>query len=207
MSNQLAQGLLKIGAVELRPNNPFTWSSGWKSPIYCDNRLTLSYPVLRSLISGGLKEAIQNNFPQAEVLAGTATAGIPHAAFVAQELSLPMAYVRSSAKSHGKGKRIEGLIRAGSQVLVIEDTISTGSSAFDAAQALRDHGAKVVGVAAIFSYDFDTAVSRARELDIPVLRLLGYPQLIQSAIEMGYISQADEQRLLSWRNSPETFGV
>lgn len=207
VSRQLASGLLKIGAVEFRPNAPFTWSSGWKSPIYCDNRLTLSYPVLRKAISHGLKDALQMHFPQAEVLAGTATAGIPHAAFVAQELSLPMAYVRSSAKSHGKGKRVEGMIRSGSQVVVIEDTISTGSSAFDAVKALREHGAHVVGVAAIFSYDFDTAVSGAQELDVPVARLLGYPQLIQTAIKMGYISEEDEHRLLSWRKSPETFGI
>lgn len=173
---QIAENLLEIGAVALRPHQPFTWTSGIKSPIYCDNRLTMSYPAIRDLIAESFAALIREAYPEAEVIAGTATAGIPHAAFAAQKLGLPMAYIRDKAKGHGKENQIEGLIKPGQKVVVIEDLISTGGSSLKAALAVREAGAEPLAVLAIFSYQLDKAVSAFAEAGIPlpdVIQLFG----------------------------------
>jgi len=202
LSAQVAAGLLQIRAVEIRPDQPFTWSSGWKSPIYCDNRLVLSFPVLRQMVVKGLCAAVERYFPGLEVLAGTSTAGIPHAALIAGELGLPMVYVRNSAKSHGKGRQIEGLVHGGSRVVVVEDTVSTGLSAFSAVTAMQEEGAQVLGVLSIFSYDFDITLQRAREFQVPVCRLLDYQRLMDTATNQGYITTDDKVRLMEWWRNP-----
>lgn len=203
---EIARGLLQIGAVELRPNNLFTWSSGWKSPIYCDNRLVLGSPLLRDLVVEGFESCVSRQFPGLDVVVGTATAGIAHAAMVADRLGLPTAYVRSSAKEHGKQKRTEGRIRQGDRAVVVEDTLSTGKSAYSAVDALLEEGADVLAVLSIVSYDFDSAAKRAEAIQVPAYRLVDYDTLIRVAEENGYVSSADVDLLLSWRAAPETFG-
>lgn len=209
MSNKLAEELalqlLEIEAVFLRPNEPFTWSSGIKSPIYCDNRLTLSYPRLRKDIAAGLANIIKENFPEADVIAGTATAGIPHAAWVSDVLDLPMCYVRSSAKSHGKGNQIEGKVKPGQKVVVIEDLISTGGSVITAVEALRSAGCEVLGVAAIFSYELNKGKELLKEVNIDAVSLVGYSDLIHVALEKELIEDKDVLVLESWSKNPETW--
>lgn len=203
---QLALQLLEIEAVFLRPNEPFTWSSGLKSPIYCDNRLTLSYPQLRKQIAAGLVNTIKEKYPDVEVIAGTATAGIPHAAWVSDLLDLPMCYVRSSAKSHGKGNQIEGKVAAGQKVVIIEDLISTGGSVINAAEALRAAGCEVLGVAAIFTYELEKGKELLAQADIESKSLIGYSDLINVALEKQLIEKADAITLKDWSVNPEAWG-
>ncbi|MDU4697337.1 MULTISPECIES: orotate phosphoribosyltransferase [Paenibacillus] len=203
---QIAGNLLDIGAVALRPHQPFTWTSGIKSPIYCDNRLTMSYPEIRDLIAESFADLIRKAYPEAEVIAGTATAGIPHAAFTSQKLGLPMAYIRDKAKGHGKENQIEGLIKPGQKVVVIEDLISTGGSSIKAAQAVRDAGAEPLAVLAIFSYQLDKAVQAFADAGIPLRTLSNYSALIDVAVKRGDIQSEDLELLQSWRKDPASFG-
>ncbi|SDE76189.1 orotate phosphoribosyltransferase [Fontibacillus panacisegetis] len=206
IAKQVAESLLEIGAVALRPHQPFIWTSGIKSPIYCDNRLTMSYPEIRDLIAESFATVIRESYPDTEVIAGTATAGIPHAAFVAQKLGLPMAYIRDKAKGHGKENQIEGLIKAGQKVIVIEDLISTGGSSIKAAQAVREAGADPQAVLAIFSYQLDKAVNAFAEAGVPLQTLSNYSALIDVAVERGVIKSEDLELLKSWREDPSAFG-
>lgn len=206
-SEQVARYLLKIGAVALRPQDPFTWTSGIKSPIYCDNRLTLSFPEVRGYIADAFVETIANAYPEAEVIAGTATAGIPHAAWVADKLNLPMAYIRDKAKGHGKQNQIEGLITPGQKVIVIEDLISTGGSSIKAAQAVREAGGVPLAVLAIFSYELDRATEAFAAADVPLESLSNYSTLIDVALAQGTIADTDVELLQSWRKDPAAFGV
>lgn len=206
-SEQIASYLLKIGAVALRPQDPFTWTSGIKSPIYCDNRLTLSFPEVRSYIADSFVEMIAGQYGEAEVIAGTATAGIPHAAWVADKLSLPMAYIRDKAKGHGKQNQIEGVIKPGQKVIVIEDLISTGGSSIKAADAVREAGGEVLAVLAIFSYELDRAQAAFAEAGVPLQTLSSYSVLIDVAAAQGTIAASDVELLQSWRRAPEAFGV
>lgn len=204
---QLASKLLQIKAVALRPNQPFTWTSGIKSPIYCDNRLTMSYPEIRDLIAESFAAVIREQYPDTEVIAGTATAGIPHAAFVAQKLGLPMIYIRDKAKGHGKENLIEGLVKEGQKVIVIEDLISTGGSSLKAAKAVQEAGAEVLAVLAIFSYQLDRAAQAFEEAGIPLQSLSNYTALTEVALREGAIAEADLELLRSWREDPSSFGV
>lgn len=204
-SRIIAEQLLAIEAVFLRPNEPFTWSSGIQSPIYCDNRLTLSYPDLRKNIAIQLSHLIKEHFPSTEVIAGTATAGIPHAAWVSDVLELPMCYVRSSAKSHGKGNQIEGKVTKGQKAVVVEDLISTGGSAIAAAKALQAEGIEVLGIVAIFNYELEKGKERLSEAGIDAISLTGYSSLIEVALEKGLIEHEDKTMLEDWRKQPETW--
>ena len=199
---EVAGKLLDIEAVALRPHQPFIWTSGIKSPIYCDNRLTMSYPEIRDLIAESFAAIIRSAYPQAEVIAGTATAGIPHAAFVSQKLGLPMIYVRDKAKGHGKENLIEGLIKPGQKVIVIEDLISTGGSSIKAAQAVREAGAEPLAVLAIFNYQLDKAAQAFAEAGIPLQTLSNYTVLIDVAVQRGDIQPEDLDLLKSWRKNP-----
>lgn len=206
MNSTIAEHLLNIGAVFLRPNDPFTWSSGMKSPIYCDNRLTMSYPGVRREIAEGLAALIRTHFPQAEMIAGTATAGIPHAAWVSDLLDLPMCYVRSKAKTHGKGNQIEGKVEKGQNVVVVEDLISTGGSVLTAVEALREAGCNVPGAVSIFSYELDKGKRQLAEADVKAVSLTGYSDLIQTAFEQNLITEEDLNALKKWRENPEEWG-
>ncbi|WIV18220.1 orotate phosphoribosyltransferase [Paenibacillus polygoni] len=207
IAEKIASALLSIKAVALRPNDPFTWTSGIKSPIYCDNRLTMSYPEIRDLIAESFAALIREQYPETEVIAGTATAGIPHAAFVAQKLGLPMIYIRDKAKGHGKENQIEGLVKEGQKVIVIEDLISTGGSSIKAAQAVQQSGAEVLAVLAIFSYQLDRAVNGFEEAGIALQTLSNYSALIDVALREGAIAEGDIALLHSWRENPAAFGV
>lgn len=203
---EIAKQLLTIEAVALRPKQPFTWTSGIKSPIYCDNRLTMSFPYIREMIAEGFAALVRELYPDAEVIAGTATAGIPHAAWVAQKLNLPMVYIRDKAKGHGKENLIEGIVKPGQKVVVIEDLISTGGSSIKAALALNEAGAKTLGVLAIFSYQLDKATQAFHEANIPLTTLSNYTALIEVAAELGKIQPEDLELLQSWRANPTEFG-
>ena len=202
-SRKLAKALLEINAVVLRPNDPFVWASGWNSPIYCDNRLTLLYPELRREIAEVFAGFIKKNFADTEVVTGTATAGIPHAAWVADQLDLPMAYVRAKAKAYGMGNQIEGGVRKGQKTVVIEDLISTGGSVISVVDALRFIGAEVQSVCTIFTYAFDVSEKRFAEHNLPVYCLTDYITLIAVASEMGYVKDNDLDLLAQWRNAPD----
>ncbi|MEH7382462.1 orotate phosphoribosyltransferase [Bacillus sp. JJ1533] len=202
MKKEIAGHLLEIGAVFLQPNEPFTWSSGIKSPIYCDNRMTLSFPHVHRKIAKGLAELIQTHYSEVEVIAGTATAGIPHAAWVSDILDLPMCYVRSKAKAHGKGNQIEGKVVKGQKVVVIEDLISTGGSAITAAEALRAAGCEVLGIVAIFSYQLPEATDRLKAANVSAHTITDYPTLIEVALENNVVSENDIESLQSWRENP-----
>lgn len=204
-ARELAAHLLDINAVILRPNNPFTWTSGWNSPIYCDNRLTLRYPEIRNKIENEFTDIIQNKFPDINVVTGTATAGIPHAAWVAANLNKPMAYVRAKAKAHGMGNQIEGGVKKRESTVVIEDLISTGGSAISVVEALKFVGAKVEAVLSIFTYDFDKATKRFTDIDIPIYTLTDYKTLVNVAVEKGVINGDDLDLLSSWRDHPEVW--
>lgn len=206
-SEQVASHLLEIGAVALRPQEPFTWTSGIKSPIYCDNRLTMAFPAVRNYIAEAFAELIRTSYPDAEVIAGTATAGIPHAAWVADKLGLPMAYIRDKAKGHGKQNQIEGLITPGQKVVVIEDLISTGGSSIKAAQAVQEAGGLPLAVLAIFSYELDRAVDAFAAAELPLQSLSNYSTLIDVALAQGKIAESDVALLQSWRQDPAAFGV
>jgi orotate phosphoribosyltransferase len=202
MKQKIAAKLLEINAVALRPQEPFIWTSGLKSPIYCDNRLTLSFPEVRREIAKGLQILILEHFPEAKVIAGTATAGIPHAAWVSELLNLPMCYVRSKAKGHGKGNQIEGRVAAEQKVVVVEDLISTGGSVITAVQALRDAGCEVLGVVSIFTYGLEKGKQLLQEAEIESFSLTDFPALIEAAISAGYVSVDDQESLLLWRKDP-----
>jgi orotate phosphoribosyltransferase len=207
MSKQIAALLLQIGAVTLRPHQPFTWTSGLKSPIYCDNRLTMSYPDIREQIADGFAASIRDLYPDADVIAGTATAGISHAAWVSQKLKLPMIYVRDKAKGHGKENLIEGLVKPGQKVVVIEDLISTGGSSLKAALAVNEAGAVALGVLAIFTYQLGKAADAFKAANIPLQTLTNYSKLIDAAVELGHVKEQDLDLLRSWRENPAAFGV
>lgn len=200
LKETIAERLLEIGAVSLRPNDPFTWASGIKSPIYCDNRLTMSYPAVRSEVADGLVSLIKEHFSAVEVIAGTATAGIPHAAFVSEKMNLPMSYVRSSSKKHGKGNQIEGLVKQGQKVVVVEDLISTGGSAIDAADALKAHGAEVLGIVAIFSYQLKKGADKLKEAGYPYYTLTDFDALVEVAAKTDQIKHEDIETLVNFRD-------
>ncbi len=206
MKLQIAKQLLDIEAVYLNPSEPFTWSSGIKSPIYCDNRLTLSFPSVRNEISTGLSEMIRQYFPETEVIAGTATAGIPHAAWVSEKVNLPMCYVRSKAKAHGKGKQIEGKVAPGQKVVVVEDLISTGGSCITAVNALREAGCDVLGVVAIFTYELEKGKRMLDENDIKAYALSDYSSLLDVALQTSIIREDEVEQLKLWREDPENWG-
>jgi len=201
-SRKIAKDLLKIQAVFLSPDKPFTWASGIKSPVYCDNRLTLTAPEVRTDVETGLKELIEENYPEAEVLMGTSTAGIAHAAITATILDLPMGYVRSGSKDHGRGNRIEGKLEKGQKVVVIEDLISTGGSCIEVVNALREAGAEVLGVASIFTYGMKKGLERLKEADVVNYSLSNLDALVEVAAEEGYIKPEDKARLIAFRNNP-----
>jgi len=205
LDRAIAADLLTISAVELRPENPFTWSSGLRAPIYCDNRKTLAHPPVRRSICDGFVEAVGARSMTPATIAGTATAGIPHAAWLADRLDEPMAYVRSSAKEHGRENRIEGEVESGDPVIVVEDLISTGTSALSAVEALRERGATVRGVLAIFSYEFDQAATAFREADVPLYVLTGFSTLLDVATTQGDLRSDQVQTLQTWRADPEAW--
>ncbi len=201
MRKRTAKALLATGAVFFRPEEPFTWASGIKSPVYCDNRLVLTSPQERQVVEEGLVELIREEYPEAEALFGTATAGIPHAAIAGYVMGLPMGYVRSGAKDHGRGSRIEGRVRPGQKVVVVEDLISTGGSVISAAKALQDAGAEVIGVACIFTYDLKKARTAFAQEDLKYRSLTDFDAVAAAAAEEGYISEDDIARLMDFRNS------
>lgn len=204
-ARELALDLLKIDAVILRPNDPFTWTSGWNSPIYCDNRLTLIYPELRSKIADHLAAFIKNRYPDVDVITGTATAGIPHAAWVAERLAKPMAYVRGKAKAHGLTSQIEGGVKKEQSTIIIEDLISTGGSVISVKEVLEFVGAKVVGSVSIFTYGFDVANELFKSQGLEVACLTDYNTLLDVAIQNGYIDKSDLDILNQWRENPDTW--
>lgn len=206
LSTHIAKQLLEIEAVILRPNDPFTWASGLKAPIYCDNRLTMSYPAIRESIAEGFASIIREQYPDAEVIAGTATAGIPHAAWVADKLQLPMIYVRDKAKGHGKQNLIEGKLPEGKKVVVIEDLISTGGSSIKAGQAVREAGGEVLATLAIFTYEFTQALEAFAAEGIQLQTLSSYSSLVEAANAIGAISSEDVAVLQAWREDPQSFG-
>ena len=201
MAKEIAKALLDIEAVSLSPNDLYTWSSGIKSPIYCDNRITLGYPLVRNAIRDGLARLIEKHFSEVEIVSGTATAGIPHAAYLSEKMELPMNYVRSKSKSHGKQNQIEGAKSESKKVVVIEDLISTGGSSVTAVEALKDAGADVLGVVAIFTYGLKKADDVFKEAGIPFYTLSNYNELIEVAREEGKISEEDIQTLVDWRDN------
>ena len=202
MEKSIARDLLSIGAVFLRPEQPFTWASGIKSPIYCDNRLTLTAPEVRKHVEAGLAEIVRTKYPEAEVLMGTSTAGIAHAAITATILDLPMGYVRSGSKDHGRGNQIEGRLEKGQKVVVIEDLISTAGSCIEVVNALREAGAEVLGVASIFTYGMKKGLDRLREAHVVNYSLSNLDALVEVAAEEGYIKAEDKERLLQFRDNP-----
>jgi orotate phosphoribosyltransferase len=201
-ARQIAAILLQIGAIQLRPSNPFTWSSGWLSPIYCDNRLTLSYPQARTFIKQSLVALIESEYPEAEAIAGVATAGIPQGALVADSLNLPFVYVRSKPKEHGMANMIEGKVTAGQKVVIVEDLISTGGSSLKVAEALREAGVEVLGMVAIFTYSFDTARQNFEEKKVKLSCLSNYNSLVDEAARQGNISETETASLQEWRKDP-----
>lgn len=202
MERQIAKALLSIGAVFLRPEQPFTWASGIKSPIYCDNRLTLTAPEVRDQVENGLMEVIKREYPQAEALMGTSTAGIAHAAIVAHMMRMPMGYVRGGNKDHGRQNRIEGKLEAGQKVVVVEDLISTGGSVIEVVEALREAGAQVLGVASIFTYGMRKGVERLTAANVKNVSLCNFDVLAEVAAETGYIRPEQVERLLRFRDNP-----
>ena len=202
MEKAIAKDLLSIGAVFLRPAEPFTWASGIKSPIYCDNRLTLTAVEVRKHVEAGLAEIVRTKYPEAEVLMGTSTAGIAHAAITATILDLPMGYVRSGNKDHGRQNRIEGKLEKGQKVVVIEDLISTAGSCLEVVEALREAGAEVLGVASIFSYGMQKGLDRMRAANVTNYSLSNLDALVDVAVEEGYIRAEDKARLLRFRDNP-----
>ncbi len=202
LAKKIARGLLSIGAVFLRPQEPFTWASGIKSPIYCDNRLTLTAPEVRNEIEEGIARVVKEAHPEAEVLMGTSTAGIAHAAISAHILGMPMGYVRGGAKDHGRQNRIEGKLEAGQKVVVVEDLISTGGSVIDVVDALREAGAEVLGIVSIFTYNMKRGVERLEEANVKNISLTNFDVVAEEAAEAGYIKKEDVARLVAFRNNP-----
>lgn len=202
MEKEIAKGLLSIGAVFLRPEEPFTWASGIKSPIYCDNRLTLTAPVVRTQVEEGLADIVRREYPEAEVLMGTSTAGIAHAAIVAHLMNMPMGYVRGGNKDHGRQNRIEGRLEPGQKVVVIEDLISTGGSVIEVVDALREAGAQVLGVASIFTYGMKKGLERLAAAQVKNVSLSNLDSLVDVAVSEGYLKPEWKERLLRFRDNP-----
>lgn len=205
-SLKVAEFLLQIKAIKLQLKTPFTWASGWKSPIYCDNRITLSYPPVRTYIRQRLSEVINEDFSSVNLIAGVATAGIPQGVLVAQELGLPFAYVRSAPKDHGMNNMIEGEVKEGQRVVVVEDLVSTGKSSLKAVEALRAAGCEVIGMVSIFSYGFDVAEENFKAANCKLVSLSNYNDLIEQALMSGFIPEKDVDMLKSWREDPEHWG-
>jgi orotate phosphoribosyltransferase len=197
-----AEKLLQAGAVKLQPNNPFTWASGWKSPIYCDNRKVLSQPYIRDFIKSELCNIVFEKYADAEVIAGVATAGIAWGAMVADQLKLPFIYVRTKPKEHGLGNQIEGDLKPGEKVVVVEDLISTGKSSLEVVNVLKNSGANVIGMVSIFNYEFDASKNAFEAANLPLYSLTGYPTLLQLARQSGQINDQQQQVLLNWRQDP-----
>ena len=202
IAKQVAKSLLQINAIILQPNNPFKWAAGWNSPIYCDNRKTLSYPEIRTNIKQGLAAIVKNHYKGANVIAGVATAGIPHGALVAEELGLPFIYVRSKAKEHGKQNQIEGFFEEGQSVILVEDLISSGKSSLDSAQVLKDAGMNVKGMVSIFTYGFDAAAENFKKAECEYVSLCDYSTLLPIAKEQQYVEESDLTVLNKWRDNP-----
>ncbi len=205
-AKKIAGYLLQIKAIKLQPSNPFTWASGWKSPVYCDNRKTLSFPEVRSYIRDSFADLAGKLYPDAELIAGVATGAVPHGALVADKMGLPFIYVRSAAKDHGLGNLIEGYYEKGQKVVVIEDLISTGGSSLSAVRALRDAGCNVLGMVAIFSYEFQKAAGAFEAEGCRLDTLCNYNVLVEAAAETGYISSSDIETLKEWRVDPSVWG-
>ncbi len=205
IAKKVAEKLLQIKAIKLEPTNHFVWASGWNSPIYCDNRKTLSFPEVRTFIRDSFVEVINNNFKDYDVVAGVATGAIAQGALVAEKLGKPFVYVRSQAKDHGLGNLIEGELAKGSKVLVIEDLISTGGSSLKAVEAIREAGCEVVGMVAIFTYGFQKSTDAFADADVKLVTLSNYNTLVEQAKEIGYITEADINILKEWRISPDTW--
>lgn len=203
MKKEIAKGLLEIEAVFLRPQQPFTWASGIKSPVYCDNRLILTAPEIRNKVEKAIADTVRENYPQAEVLMGTSTAGIAHAAIAGHILGIPMGYVRSGAKDHGRGNRIEGRLEKGQRVVVIEDLISTGGSVIEVVEALREAGAEVLGIVSIFTYGMKKGLERLAAANVKNISLTDFDTVAEAAAETGYIEKSDVERLLAFRNNPQ----
>ena len=206
-AKKTAEYLLQIKAIKLQPSNPFTWASGWNSPIYCDNRKTLSFPEVRSYIRDSLAALVRNLYPRADIIAGVATGAIAHGALVADKLGLQFIYVRSGAKEHGLGNQIEGNFTPGQKVVVIEDLISTGGSSLNAVTALRESGCEVLGMVAIFSYEFKKASDAFAAENCALHTLSNYSVLVDTAVKTGYIGQAEVETLKKWRVEPSTWGL
>lgn len=202
MKKEIAKGLLSIQAVFLRPDEPFTWASGIKSPVYCDNRLILTAPEVRNDVEKGLAQLIRDNYPEAEVLMGTSTAGIAHAAIVGHLMDMPMGYVRSGAKDHGRQNQIEGRLEKGQKVVVVEDLISTGGSVIEVVDVLREAGADVLGVVSIFTYGMQKGLDRLKEANVKNISLTNFDVIADVAAAQGYIAKEDVARLLAFRNNP-----
>jgi len=202
IAKQVAKSLLQINAIILQPNNPFKWAAGWNSPIYCDNRKTLSYPKVRNYIKRGLSEIVNNHYKGANVIAGVATAGIPHGVLVAEELGLPFIYVRSKAKEHGKQNQIEGYFEKGQSVILVEDLISSGKSSLESVTCLKKAGMNVKGIISIFTYNFNTASENFRNENCEYVSLCDYNTLLPQAIEKKYIKKEDLSVLREWRDNP-----
>ena len=207
IKKQFAQKLMDIKAIKLQPNDPFTWASGWKSPIYTDNRKTLGHPSLRSFVKLELCHVIQEQFPEAEAVAGVATGAIAQGALVAEELGLPYCYVRPKPKDHGMGNQVEGEIKKGSKVIVVEDLISTGGSSLKAVAALREYGVEVIGMVASFTYGFPVAEEAFREAGVKLITLSNYDAVIEQAAETGYIKEEEKAVLAEWRKDPSVWDV
>ena len=205
LAAKVANELLRIKAVELQPNDPFTWASGWKSPIYCDNRKTLSYPDVRRLIAKGLAQGVRDKFPDADVVAGVATGAIAIGLMVAEELGLPFIYVRPKPKEHGLGNQIEGYLPKNSKVVVVEDLISTGGSSLKAVDALRKTSSEILGMMAIFTYGFANADENFDKANCEIYTLSNYSELVKLAADSGYVSENDLAQLNEWRKSPSTW--
>ena len=206
IKKQFAQKLMDIKAIKLQPNDPFTWASGWKSPIYTDNRKTLGHPSLRSFVKLELCHVIQENFPEADAVAGVATGAIAQGALVAEELGLPYCYVRPKPKDHGMGNQVEGEIKKGSKVIVVEDLISTGGSSLKAVAALREYGVEVIGMVASFTYGFPVAEEAFREAGVKLITLSDYNAVVEQAAETGYIKEEEKAVLAEWRKDPSVWG-
>ncbi len=202
LEEKIAKDLLSIEAIFLKPDDPFTWASGIKSPIYCDNRLTLTAPIVRNNIEEGLAGLIEENFPGAEVLMGTSTAGIAHAAITADILGLPMGYVRGSSKDHGRKNQIEGRLVKGQKVVVVEDLISTGGSVIDVVNVLREAGAIVLGIVSIFTYNMEKSKKALEETNVKNISLSNFDVMVEVAVQNGYIKESDKERLIKFRNNP-----
>ena len=202
LKRDFASKLLRIKAIKLQPNEPFTWASGWKSPFYCDNRKTLSYPDIRTFLKVGMVHAILKHFPEADVIAGVATAGIPQAALIADVLNMPLIYVRSKPKDHGLENLIEGEMKEGAKVVVIEDLVSTGGSSLKAVEAIRKAGGDVVGMVASYTYGFPVAAQAFKDANVKLVTLTDYEHVVAEALTTGYIQESDTELLNEWRKNP-----